>query len=464
MYLLLSFFVFLISTFLFQKASGSLSLKFVNISSYTYYTFIIWIFIGSILVLYRISNFESILPDDQDIRIMGWVLIMYMMIATPLSMILINMFTSFKPKKNLINYYESILKPVFNFKDDTFKLSLYLIAGAASLNLIFNFVSNIDSIPFFNKFFSDQLFGSMELYKQRNSTRMYPSGSIFMPIISALIPLASYVSFSYVISYGKKIDKFFFIFFCIVSIYMQVFDLSKARIFFYMISLIIVYQFSGNSINYRTYFIFFLFGVFGIGLTYVFFMGQILDGFAIKEILSIGANAIFGRVFVGQIAGFYECLNVFPTDHPFLGFSSTARYVHEVFELEFNPDYGIILRVLMKTNEQIAVSGMGHYTTFFMGEAYANFGYIGVIVAPWLVGVNVQIINIFFLRIKKSPLTISLYTSIILALPLLTYFQAFYYPMWVLQILFRIFLVIGIAIIIRGATQYSLNSTSINKI
>ena len=50
---------------------------------------------------------------------------------------------------------------------------------------------------------------------------------------------------------------------------------------------------------------------------------------------------------------------------------------------------------------QSLVNWIGHYTTF-LGEAWANFGIIGIIIAPFIVGINIQIIQISFLSFKNT--------------------------------------------------------------
>ena len=48
-------------------------------------------------------------------------------------------------------------------------------------------------------------------------------------------------------------------------------------------------------------------------------------------------------------------------------------------------------------------------STMFLGEAYANFNWIGVTVSPIIVGLLFSSILCIYLKAKKTPLNIILY-------------------------------------------------------
>ena len=51
----------------------------------------------------------------------------------------------------------------------------------------------------------------------------------------------------------------------------------------------------------------------------------------------------------------------------------------------------------------------GVMSTVFIGEAYANFGYAGVIIAPIIVGIIFSAILCVYIKSNKTPLNIVLY-------------------------------------------------------
>lgn len=451
MILFFSIIVLIISWVLFRKASGGFTLDKINITSYTFYTFTLWIFVGSVLAYYDLSAFDTEKFGNQSNKLNAWLIIMYMMIATPISMILINFI--FKRDNHEISDYNSRPFEETKFNQKAIKFSLYGLAIVSSIVFLVDIIPRIDSIPLYNKIFSNQLFSSTDFYYQRNTTRLIEGDSVIIPILLSSIPLATYFSFSSLIDKNKKADKFFFMYFLLISLFMQIFDLSKGRVLFFLIGLLFVYLISGKKIRFRTIIFFLASAILYVGFSYWYFMGTILESVNIFSLMGLAIEAVYGRVFTGQISGFYECLMQFPKNHPHIGFASTGRFLHQLFGLDYSPNYGILLINLMNSTSGMIKSGIGHYTTFFLGEAWANFGIIGIIIAPFIVGINIQIIQISFLSFKKTPLTISIYVSIMLSLPILQGFREFYYPMWLLQNLLIVFILILIAALIDMATK-----------
>ena len=81
----------------------------------------------------------------------------------------------------------------------------------------------------------------------------------------------------------------------------------------------------------------------------------------------------------------------------------------------------------------------------FLGEAWSNFGYTGLIFSPLLVGIVIQLTNLFFLRFPKNPFTLAIYTQLAINFPILSGFRSFYYPVWFLEyiVLFLFIIIVG---------------------
>ena len=87
-------------------------------------------------------------------------------------------------------------------------------------------------------------------------------------------------------------------------------------------------------------------------------------------------SGITGRILISQVSSLYQHFEIFPSDHPFIGFSSLSK----VLPLShFSDRSGRI--VLETTTPGFADLG-GVYNTLFIGEAYANFGWWGVFNTP----------------------------------------------------------------------------------
>src|SRR5688572_19267730 len=92
LYLLVSICVLVVSTFLFKKAAGTLSPTKLNMISYIFYfNIIIQSFIGVTLgILYLDNHYLIYKLQDFDLRFNVWVSVLYVMIAMPLGMLLVN--------------------------------------------------------------------------------------------------------------------------------------------------------------------------------------------------------------------------------------------------------------------------------------------------------------------------------------------------------------------------------------
>lgn len=105
---------------------------------------------------------------------------------------------------------------------------------------------------------------------------------------------------------------------------------------------------------------------------------------------------LFNRVFIAQMAGMYEQWN--------LDLRSTVYAYHFVPFASLFIDYPVFHKDLMMISEnRIDVNSIGIKNTFYLAEAYAAFGNLGLIFAPIIMGfsmvVNYLILSKFFQRV-----------------------------------------------------------------
>jgi hypothetical protein len=145
--------------------------------------------------------------------------------------------------------------------------------------------------------------------------------------------------------------------------------------------------------------------------------------------------------------GTYYAFEVFPVKHDFLMFSSTGREIHNLLGLKFEESYGIIM---MQFHNPFGVEAgsAGHLSTIFMGEAWANFGIIGIIVAPLWVGGILQLLNHSFLKKNKNSISIALYAYLTISFGYTTDFIGFYYPLGTIMLIAGFFILIWLVRII----------------
>lgn len=139
------------------------------------------------------------------------------------------------------------------------------------------------------------------------------------------------------------------------------------------------------------------------GLTYIYFMGS-LD-------IWVGIQNSISRTTTGQIVGLYHYLIIFPEQVNYL-FGSSFPNPGGIFPWE---SYPLTFEVMNIVHPELETMGIvGSFPTFFWGEMYANFGYLGVLVPPFFVGYVVYAINILIFRLPMSPLVLAIFLSVLM--------------------------------------------------
>lgn len=138
------------------------------------------------------------------------------------------------------------------------------------------------------------------------------------------------------------------------------------------------------------YLIFLIIGL--LLIFYIFFMGS-------RDIFT-AFSTMFSRIFAGGITPAYFYLEFFPSQHDFLYGRS---FPNPGGILPFTP-YNLTIEVSnYMFPEQIKQGIVGTAPTVFWGELYANFGLIGTIVFPFVVGVMIYVFTALFDKLENTP-------------------------------------------------------------
>lgn len=136
---------------------------------------------------------------------------------------------------------------------------------------------------------------------------------------------------------------------------------------------------------------------------YISFMGSISPIQAL--------TSVFSRAFTGSIAPAYFYLQFFPNIHEYVPFRTfpnpggilpieSYRYTVEIMNWRFPSleEQGIV----------------GTMPTSFWGEAYANFGFYGVIIVPFFIGIYFSFINEFILKNIRTTFDVAFFVWLIM--------------------------------------------------
>lgn len=120
---------------------------------------------------------------------------------------------------------------------------------------------------------------------------------------------------------------------------------------------------------------------------------------------------VFSRTFAGSIQPAYHYLEFFPHHQEFL---MGRSFPNPGGIFSFEP-YRMTVEVMnWKYPEHLTLGIVGSMPTVFWAEAYANFGYYGIIIIPFLVGIVIWIISFLVNKIENTPIKIGLLVWIIL--------------------------------------------------
>ena len=421
-YLLVTIIVLYISYHFFYLASGSMSIRELNLGSYFfYYKFIIYAVIGSVIIVNNMdySAWFRYIHLTQEVRIYGWIAILYTVLMFPIGMILAtkvlhvnNMSVFFK------NYREKSLVPYLSKKDSYIFFSLFFLSMISILSITYTFIV-IGKVPLLEVF---KATGAWDLARLRMEAKMGFDGNTYIRQIFAIMltPLLSYIYFLYYKLYKKKVFLLLFIVYFFLSFLILTYNFEKAPFLNYLFGFLFFSVFLNGKISkkflYGTLF-FILFLVIGM---YIFIMDKEL-----WQLIDLQEAGILQRVLIAQVVGVFTSFQLFPDVEPFVGLQGLKIY-SAVIGAEQSE--GVSRLMMIHANPEGIKAGIaGFMVSLFISEAWGNFGILGLLIAPIYVGFVVQFLYIFLLKKEKTPIILALTVFLILYWPVTSLLGKFYY-------------------------------------
>jgi hypothetical protein len=163
-------------------------------------------------------------------------------------------------------------------------------------------------------------------------------------------------------------------------------------------------------------------------LALFFIRGFIRGGFTLARIISIALLTVFlisllyivttghleiglaqgpiGRILMTAVAGVPLHFMIFPSLHPFLqGASFPGWLAGTLFGVEHARSARVIMEIINPAAVESGTAGV--INTLFIAEAWANFGWAGLIAAPFIVGFVIQTIYNALLTLPKTPVFVA---------------------------------------------------------
>ncbi len=430
--------IILISTFLFKKASGTLKVNLINISSFAFYSLMAFEFIGVTLVFlgYRDHYLISKITDNNVINKTYWSMA-YVMIILPLTIFVSNYFI-FKLKKIDKTYIKKIQQDIIMENTKTQKMIYIIVVMALFICLIaiIYVFCCIGYVPLFKYFDSNFNFAEERI----NTVRNFNGNEYIKNIVMLMVtPILSYIAYIYMRTTKEKKWLILFIISFILNVFVKTYDFSKAPLIYYICYFFIIEVTLGKTFKLKKIIPFVIVAIVLVVLSYT-----IVAGYR-GSFISL-SNGPISRVVISQAGTLFLHFDAFPEKIDYLNGHSFPPIFKFIFgEGDYYVRSG---RVVMQEYNKAGIENgtAGVMSTVFLGEAYANFGIFGIIISPILVGLIFSSILCIFLKSKKTPLNIVLYLQcfIIFTNVLLAGFIDFIYN---IQFMVSLLVVFGIKIV-----------------
>ncbi|MDY6878144.1 MAG: hypothetical protein SWK90_18330 [Chloroflexota bacterium] len=398
-YGLISLFVLTTSFFLFRNAAGTMSIYKLNIVSWTfYYHLFLQSFIGiNLVVVFGVYHYLMSRASADSLLMAYWA-ICYAMLMMPLTMILVQeLFFGGRIGKKVNAFFAAKIAPLQSRRDSTlviFWRGLSLLALLATLYVYYQ-VKTPPFVIFFTYGTTPEEFARLRIAAKRGFTGNRYVLNLFSLLLA---PFVSYVAYGYHRLYREStLHRLWFYFTVIVSVLAVTYDGEKAPVIYYAITLFFIKSFINGGIKKGQLLTILLATFVLIVTTYVITSGTV--NFAINS----GPG---GRILMTQVGGLPLHFEVFPNRVPFLkGASFPAWMSNSVFGVEHARSARVLVEVYNPRGIQAGTAGV--INTLFMGEAWANFGWFGFLLAPIVVGVVVQFIHNLLVSLPKTPLSVA---------------------------------------------------------
>ncbi|HWJ78510.1 MAG TPA: O-antigen polymerase [Niallia sp.] len=420
--------VLICSIIMFKKVSGSLSLLKPNLISLSfYYSLLFSSFIGSLLIVLNIDdNYMIDRINNPEVRMIGFFWICFIMIVFPLSMLIISKLCNFNAREELNTFLEcKIITPKDQEKDFFF---VFVVLSVISVASVFYTLISVESIPIF-----EMLLGNDNLAQLRIDASHNFTGNIYIKNIFALnfTPVLALVAYVYSVNSNKRRWRFLFVILLIMSVMINIYDLQKAPIFFFILMFLLVNIYIGKiKLNVKKVIIMFTFAVSLVIILYVFVQGVT----SVEEYLTYKSGPI-GRIILSQIAPFYLHLDMFGDTAAFLNGRSLPGLLLSLYDLEQVRSAKLVMDEYFPERVEQGIAGV--LNTLYAGEAFANFGYKGIFFGTIYIAVIIQVIYIVFIRLPKHPIIIGVFVYFTVNIPrvLVGGFTDFLFnPIWIIVV------------------------------
>lgn len=392
-------FVIIVGILLFKKAAGTLDPCKINLISLAFYYILIQTIIGAALTsigFVKHYTYVRLAEPEKYTMIAGYFSILVFIMLPLVSISILKIL-----KIDSSGAYNEYLRRKTDSKYSEQYFALVLMATVVSSVFLILLIKEIGYIPLWELFTNKNMDFATE--RSRN-VKISILGMQHLKNLLVLygIPMLSWISFGFVLATRSIKWELLFTILLIESIIVKTYDFSKAPIVVYLIVMVLIIIFYNGGIRFKQALIACLMGVGALIIAYrkLGFNNSFFDIY----------NGILGRTIFTQFGTLAMHLEAFPKYLDFLHGKSLYPTILNILGLDRSLHVRSAELVMgMYNSEGIFQGNSGVMNTLFVGEAYANWGVIGAIFGIILVATILTVCFVVFLKLKKTPITISFF-------------------------------------------------------
>lgn len=406
-FLLIALLVLATSTILFRQAAGSLSPRRPNLVSWVFYYELLFLsFIGITLGVVGTPHYLLDRATDASVR-KAFYAVCYVMVAMPATMVLVQrLLLGGRPRRLIRAYLGRPLQPLQSPRDSVqrfFWIVMTLIAAGATAYTF----AVIRELPYLALLGTGD--GDSAFVRLRQEAKFGFTGNVYVRNLLSLIlaPLTAYVALAYALLRRRLGDAIWAVAASLIAIAAVTYSGEKAPLVIFLLGLGLTYGYARRGLSYRALA---LMGTGAVGLVaslYVATAGTV--GLALT-------TGPLGRLMFSQIAPLALHFDAFPERVGFLHGASFPQWMVGPFGLEHVRSARIVMEIYNPAG--VAAGEAGVMNTLYLGEAWANFGWAGLLIAPIIVGVVVQSLHYVLLKLPKSPVFVGVMAYMTLRMPI----------------------------------------------
>ncbi|MBQ1460141.1 MAG: oligosaccharide repeat unit polymerase [Oscillospiraceae bacterium] len=389
----------LYSLYFFYRASGTLNPGKLHIIQLTGLLFFLQTFVGTALIMLGLDRHYTLdkLADRAGTMQITFFVVMAFAVAFPLLLWLFLRLLRVDPRTDYARYLAETdvcrPRPVL--------FVLMAAAAAVCIALMALYFKRIGYVPLWRLFFHDAAFDT-GLERNRISGLYIIHPYVTSIGIHLAIPLLAYFSFACALS-EKKLKWYALAGVLLIAAgLVKTYNFAKSPVIPFLLVYLCIYIYHRGGIKTRWLV---LFGAFSL---VVLVAAYVLQGSRLN-MMDI-YNGIWGRTFFTQVGTLSYNFELFPTYLPFLRGRSFNRIIMLLLHLPYGQQVRSA-RILMEFygSEGVFNGTAGVMNSLFIGEAYANFGWIGLAVSVVWVAFFIAVIFAVVVKTRKSPAMVTLF-------------------------------------------------------